>query len=243
MHSIKLLHLLKSCILTLCFIFPFALQGTALKAAPLDQAEATQIMADTITISGYLALKGEESYKDKPQNVLRAAIFAAYNAKMEFNLEQSVRKEDGEELLPPTSTIFAVGGKKFLPDDVLSREDNPELFEGIPEQYGVFVTKNGVELAALQFTGHKVSHPQKLECEGFLCDSIPNSKGYYANIEGLGDLGVEPELMNVQETKNGFILEVKLVQTMGEESEAPKFIRLELTPGEAPGTWKTKYLE
>ena len=122
-------------------------------------------------------------------------------------------------------------------------EDNPELFEGIPEQYGIFINKKAAELAALRFTGHKLTNHQKLTGECFLCDTIFKNNGYYLSIEGLGDIDVEPELQSVQEQNNTFILEVKLVQVMDGENEAPKIIHLQLNPGEVNGTWKINYIE
>ena len=236
MFTIKPGYDLKKCIITLFIISLFILNPNIVLAEKLSNEEATQIMVDAMTIAGYVGIKGEADYQKNPQNILRAALFGGYDAKMEYNFEQSLRKEEGQPLLPADAPLFTINGKTFRPDDVLNREDNPELFEGIPEQYDIFITKQGVELAALRFTGHKVAKHQKLSGEGFLCDTIFSTNGYYLSIEGLGDIGIEPELQSVEETKTGYILHVKLVQVM-ENEEAPKMIRLELNPGEVADTW------
>ena len=72
----------------------------------LDFAEAEKILEDTCLIWAYEGLKDENDYRDKPKNVIRAALFGAQDAHAWFKYQQSERKEQGQEALPRSTPLF-----------------------------------------------------------------------------------------------------------------------------------------
>ncbi len=226
--------------LCLCAALPACAAPGAAPAA-LAQQEAERILQDTFTIAGYVGLKGEADYAGKPQNIIAAALFGAFDAKMEYAFEQDRRKEQGEKPLPASAPLFTVNGRALSPDQVRSRDNAPALFKGLPEQYTTLVSREAVELAALRYTGHAVAR-HVAPATGFFGDTILNDKGYFVCIDGLGDLPEEPRLAQVTPRGDGFTLSGEILQIMGdgEDGGSARF-RLELTPGDAPGTWKRQY--
>ena len=215
-------------------------------AATLPQQEAERLLSDTYTLLCYMDLTGEADYADKPQNVLRAALFGAYDAKMGFAYEQEMRTEAGKPPLPANAPLFSVDGKPLPADQVVRRdEDSTGIFNNLPEEFTCFITKEAVELAAPYFTGHRFGeHVDPGELEG-LGRVILNDKGYFVSIDGLGDPGSEPVLKQIEPQGNGFVLTGEIEEYMGDPDEtkaAPAF-RLELMPGEVPGAWKRQYTQ
>ena len=212
-------------------------------AAALSRDEAVQILYDTHTIAGYVGLYGEPSYAGKPQNVLAAALFGAYDAKMMFRYQQDQRREEGKKPLPPSSPLFTAGGRSLAASQVLTRDDAPDLFRGLPEQYSAFVSREAAEIAALRYTGHAVKQHAAPAGNEFLGEVILNGKGYFVCIDGLGDLMHEPVLRQLSQKGSGFLLSGDIEQVMGDEGNAvPDTFTLELAPGDAPGTWKRQYV-
>lgn len=211
------------------------------RAAELSQKEAQGILEDAFVIAGYTGLHGESDFAGKPGNVIRAALFGAFDAKMACEFERDRLKEEGKPPLPESHPLFVVNGRSLMPDQVLSRGDVPSLFGGLPETYNVFISREAVELAALRYTGHAVSAHEAPGGEGFLGDTLLKEKGYFASIDGLGDLLVEPRLESVTPKGEGFVLAGKLFEP--DESAKPGTFTLELMPGDVAGTWKRQYTE
>lgn len=214
-------------------------------AADLSQDDAKRLLKDTTTIAAYLELKGESDYANKPENIIKAALFGAYDAKMTCAYEQDQRKEEGKPALPGTTALFAVNGQPVAADQVLRREDAPELFKNLSESFTCFITRDAAALAALHFTGHAVKEHNAPKGDGFLGDTLLDDKGYFVSIDGLGDAATEAVLKNVAPQGDGFVLTGEVVEVMGDpdEKEKPGTFRLELKPGDVPGTWKRQYSE
>ena len=221
------------------------LLATSGMAADMSQAEAKRLLEDTKMIASYLDLKGESDYAKMPQHIIEAALFGCYDAKMQFAYEQEQRKETGKPALPGTSALFTVNGKAVTADQVLRREDAPDLFKNLAESFTCFITRDAVSLAALQFTGHALKKHSVPKGNEFFGDSLLNDKGYFVCIDGLGDAPTEAVLKKVTPQGNGFLLTGEVIEVMGdpEEHKKPGTFRLELTPGDVPGTWKRQYTE
>ncbi len=239
-HTLKILPMLSFLALSLTFV-----PAKQCRAADLSQQEAEHILEDTATIASYLGLKGESDYVNKPQNIIMAALFGCYDAKMRFHFEQEQRKEAGKQALPGTTPLFTVNGQSVTADQVMTREDNPKLFKKMPDSCTCFITRNAVTLAALQFTGHTVKKHQAPKGNEFFGESILNDKGYFVSIDGLGDAPTEAVLKKVAPRGQGFLLTGEVIEVLGDpdEKKKPGTFRLELTPGDAPGTWKRQYSE
>lgn len=214
-------------------------------AADLSQNEAKRLLQDTTTIAAYLDLKGESDYENKPGNVIKAALFGAYDAKMSFAYEQQRLKEEGKKPLPGNAALFSVNGQPVRADMVLRREDAPDVFKNLSESFTCFITRDAAELAALHFTGHAIKEHSALKGDEFFGDTILNDKGYFVSIDGLGDTATEAVLKKVAPQGDGFVLTGEVVEVMGDpdERKKPGAFRLELKPGDAPGTWKRQYTE
>jgi len=87
------------------------------RAADLPRQEAERILQDTYIIAGYVGLNGESDYAGRPQNVIMAALFGAYDAKMAYVFEQDRRKEAGEKPLPASTPLFTVAGRAAVQYD------------------------------------------------------------------------------------------------------------------------------
>ena len=235
-----LLSLLSIAIITLSLALPKP--GIA---ATLSQEEAKRLLIDTSTIATYLTLKGESDYANKPDNIIKAALFGAFDAKMEFTFEQEQRKEEGKQTQSDTTAMFTVNGQPVTADQVLMREEAPEIFKNLSEKFTCFVSKEAVALAALHFTGHSIKNHKAPKGDEVLGDTLLNDKGYFVSIEGLGDAPTEAVLKSVSPQGDGFVLRGEVVEVMGdpEEMEKPGKFCLELKPGDVPGTWKRQYSE
>ncbi|MBE6440814.1 MAG: hypothetical protein E7022_00560 [Desulfovibrio desulfuricans] len=214
-------------------------------AADLSQDDAKRLLKDTATIASYLELKGESDYTGKPQNIIKAALFGCYDAKSAFAYAQEGRKEAGKPTQPGTTALFTVNGKAVTADQILRREDAPDAFKNLAESFTCFMTRDAVALAALRFTGHRVKEHSAPKGDEFFGDVLLNDKGYYVSIDGLGDAPTEAVLKKVVPQGDGFVLTGEVVEVMGdpEEHKKPGTFRLELTPGDVPGTWKRRYSE
>ena len=212
------------------------------KANALSQDDALGILYDTHTIAGYVGLRGESDYAGNPQNIIAAALFGAYDAKMRYRFEQEQRKEEGKQKLPLSAPLFKTGGYSIAPSQVLIRDEAPAVFKGIPAQYTAFVSREAAEISALRFTGHSIKQHMGPANNEFLGKVILNKNGYFVCIDGLGDLPEEPVLKQFLPKENGFILSGKLEQVMGDGDNAdPDKFMLELSPGDVEGTWKRQY--
>ena len=219
--------------------------ATPIMAADLSPKDAQRLLNDTKMLFSYLGLKGESDYAAKPENIIKAALFGCFDAKMSFNFEQEERKEAGKAALPKTTPLFKVNGKAVTANQVLMRDDAPNLFKNVPESFTCFIVKDAIALGALYFTGHSIKKHTAPKGNELLGDTLLNDKGYYVSIEGLGDAATESELKKIKPQGEGFVLTGKVVEVMdgGEEQNKAKIFRLELKPGEAPGTWKRQYIE
>ncbi len=214
-------------------------------AADLSQDDAKRLLKDTTTIAAYLELKGESDYAGKPENIIKAALFGCYDAKMAFAYAQGERKEAGKPALPATTALFTVNGKAVPANQVLRREDAPDVFKNLPESLTCFMTRDAVALAALHFTGHGIKEHRAPKGDEFFGETRLNDKGYFVSIDGLGDTATESVLKKISPKGDGFVLTGEVIQVMGDpdEHKKPGTFRLELMPGEAPGTWKRQYSE
>ncbi|MBQ7609200.1 MAG: hypothetical protein IJU76_14725, partial [Desulfovibrionaceae bacterium] len=135
------------------FLLLFALWLSPVSASELSFEEADSILQDTYTLVGYMELSGEKDYGN-PHNVIRAALFGAFDSVMQYELDLNRRTAEGEEPLDPNFPLFTVEGRVFTPTMTASREKAPALFADKPEQYTTFISREAVEIAALRFTGH-----------------------------------------------------------------------------------------
>lgn len=214
-------------------------------AADLSQDDAKRLLDDTTTIAFYLEIKGESDYVGKPQNIIKAALFGCYDAKSAFAYAQEERKEAGKPTLPGTTALFTVNGKAVRADQILRREDAPDMFKNLAESITCFMTRDAVALAALHFTGHALKEYSEPKGDDFFGEVILNDKGYFVSIDGLGDAAKEAVLKKVEPQGDGFVLTGEVVEVMGdpEEHKKPGTFRLELKPGDVPGTWTRQYFE
>lgn len=211
-------------------------------AAALSQKEAEALLQDAFTIHGYVELNGEKDYAGNPANVVAAALFGAFDSAMSRHAENDRLKEEGGKPLPKDAPLFTVAGQALAPGEVVSRDDEPAIFKGRPEQFNYFISRKAVELAALRFTG-RVIKTHVAPKSGMLADTVMTDKGYFVAIDGLGDLGEEPVLKKVEPKGSGFVLTGVLEQTMGEPEPGvkPAHFKLVLAPGDQPGTWKRQF--
>ena len=228
-------------VLLLACLFLALFSARAGSAAELSPKDARSVLEEAFIIAGYTGLHGESEFAGKPQNVIRAALFGAFDAKMRYVFEQDRLEEEGKPPLPASHPLFVVNGRALMPDQVKDRDEAPDLFTGLPEQYNVFISREAVELAALRYTGHSVAKHEAPGGEGFLGDTLLNDKGYFVSIDGLGDLIIEPELKSVTPRGEGFVLAGALLEP--DESAKPGAFALELMPGDVAGTWKRQYTE
>ena len=208
-------------------------------AAQLDFAEAEKILEDTCLIWAYEGLKDENDYRDKPQNVVRAALFGAQDAYAGFKYHQYERKEQGQAALPRSTPLFTIGEQTFAADQVVEYGENPDAFKGLPrpdggilEHYTHRITRQAVELAALRFTGHKVMQ------HAAPASTLLTDAGSFVVIDGLGDSGKEPKLHAVTPIAGGFLLTGEIANVFDNDEPPVEYFELELAPGDAPGCWK-----
>lgn len=218
--------------------------ATTVLAAPaaLSRREAEKVLQETFAVATYVELNGEEDYAGRPQEIIRAALFGAFDALMERLAEQDQRKARGEPPLPAHAPLITVARRSIPADRVLLRSASPAAFRGLPEQYTVFADRKAVELAALRYTGHAVTRHMAPGGKGYLGDTILNDGGYYMNIGELGEAAEEPRLRTIMPRGAGYVLRGDLVQLFKDAKRPPAAFTLELTPGDAPGTWKRRYV-
>ncbi|MBO4368502.1 MAG: hypothetical protein J5803_00140, partial [Desulfovibrio sp.] len=171
---------------SILLVTSFLMLPTKAMAAELSQADAKRLLQDTALIESYLNLKGESDYVGDPLNIIKAALFGAFDAKMSFLYKQENRKEEKKDLLPQNAPLFVVDGKSVTADQVIMRDEASDLFKNLPETCTGFITRNAVELAALYFTGHRIKEHKAPKGDEMLGDTILKENGYYISIEGLG---------------------------------------------------------
>ena len=214
----------------------------AAQSAALSFDEARRIVQDTFTTWLYVGVKDEADYA-APENVIRAALFGAYDARAGFDYEQSLKKEKGEKPAPLSALLFSVGGQSVAAQQVVRQEDNPALFKGVPPvrmEWGdtprnVCIDRRAVELAALRFTGHAVTKHAAPK------DVLLNEAGYFMLLDGLGDTGREAQLERVTPSGKGYVLSGTLKNLM-DDGRPDESFRLTVAPGDAPGTWRREAL-
>ncbi len=241
MRIITHLILPRLCMAAFCAAFAL-LCAMPCSAANLSRQEAERILLDTHTISRYVGLNGESDYAGKPQNIIFAALFGAFDAKMYYAYEQEELREQGKKPKSPAAPVFTAGGRSLAPSQVLVRDDAPDMFKGLPEEYTAFISREAAEIAALRYTGHALAKHEAPQGHDLFGKVILDAKGYYVCIDGLGDLPEDVVLKQFSSSGKGFLLRGEITQSMGDEGdEGPETFRLELTPGDAPGTWKRQY--
>ncbi|MBQ6657054.1 MAG: hypothetical protein IJM64_07215 [Ottowia sp.] len=214
----------------------------AAQGAELSFDEASRIVQDTFTIWLYEGVKDEADYA-KPENIIRAALFGAYDARAGFNYEQAMKKVKGEASAPLSTPLFSVGGRSVAAQQVVLQEDKPALFKGLPSvkmewgeaSYNVHLDRQTVELAALRFTGRTVAKHTAPK------DVYLNEAGYFTLIDGLGDAGREPQLARVEPRGKGYVLSGTLKNEM-DDGQPDESFHLSIVPGDAPGTWRREAL-
>lgn len=217
-------------------------------AAELDRAEAERIVNDTLTLKIYVGLADEKDFREKPESVIVAALFGAFDAKSAHDFEQNERKEKGEAATD--APLFTVDGQALAADQVRDSYADPKFFEGLPTPpaapdmpedaampYNIFVSRQAVELAALRFTGRRITEHKAPEGD-FL-----DERGYFTVIDGLGDSGKEAKLEKVTPKGDGYTLTGTIANYMDDEGPKSYAFTLELIPGDAPGTWKRAAFE
>ena len=208
----------------------------------LPLGEARRIVQDTFTTWQYVGVNDDTGYA-VPENVIRAALFGAYDARVGFDYEQSQKKEKGEKPAPLTALLFSVGTRSVTARQVVLQADNPVLFEGVPPvrmEWGeascnVFIDRQTVELAALRFTGRAVTKHIAPK------NALLTEAGYFVLFDGMGDSGLEVQLERVERSENGYVLTGTLKNLMGDKPPVESF-RLSLVPGDTPGAWKRETL-
>lgn len=216
------------------------LSGVRSSAAEISPTDAEEVLQDTLTLDVYVGIRDENDFRGKPQNVIKAALFGAFDAKMKFLYEQAMLREKGLKTASADSTLFSVDGRALSADQVVSNDEKPEIFRSLPkpggegpDQYTHFIGKQAVELAALRFTGHKISHHAAPD------DSVlMTEKGYFVVIDGLGDSGREAKIEHISPQGEGCILSGKIENLFDDGKARFEDFTLQLVPGDAPGTWK-----
>ncbi len=227
-------------------IFTIIFCETNCIALELTHEEAEKILKNTATMSWYMDINGENDYKKDDINIIRVALFGLFDAKTEFLYNQEQIVEKGKKKLPENTPLFTVNGKAVTADQVVMREDSPQLFKDISDDFMCFMTRDAVSLAALYFTGHNLKEHIAPKDNDMIGEVLLNKNGYFIGIEGMGDTATEAKLKNIAPQGNGFVLTGEVVEiASGEPSEqsTPWSFRLELAPGDAPGTWKRQFTE
>ncbi len=230
--------------LTACALFIAGfLVASPLHAAELSREEAESLLWDTFTIAAYTGLNGESDYAGKPENIICAALFGAFNAKMEWDFQQEYRAQNGGSPQPDDMPLFTVCGKPLMPEGVHTREDYPSFFRNVPETFTAFVSREAAELSALHFTGPLLSEHRLPPAGSMLGETKLTAKGYFISVEGLGDvpIGVDPKMFSHE--GNSWVLMGELVDLNAEDDAPLPRFRLKLYPGEVPGAWKRQYEE
>ncbi len=214
-----------------------------LHAAELSREEAESLLWDTFTIAAYTGLNGESDYAGKPENIICAALFGAFNARMERDFQQEYRAQNGGSPLPDDTPLFTVCGKPLMPEGVYTRENYPSFFHDLPETITAFVSREAAELSALHFTGHPISEHRLPPAGSILGETKLTAKGYFISVEGLGDvpIGVNPKMFSHE--GNSWVLMGELIDMNAEDDTPMPRFRLTLYPGEVPGTWRRQYAE
>lgn len=231
----------------------------ALVAAPassaagvLERAQAEQILQDTHSAMSYAGVAVEADFR-KPENIVAAARWGAYDAKAGLQFAREQRREKG--LPPGPDIILGVNGKKLGPEAGQSPDEAPARFQGLPQAqlfdeppnngsgsrtpYNVFVSREAAELAALRYTGHTL--PADAVPRGILAAGVlAREEGYFFVVDGIGDNGREAVLDSITPKGEGYVLSGTLRDYFGDEGGGSKktSFTLELAPGDAPGTWK-----
>ena len=213
------------------------------RAADLSLQEADDILQDTHTIAGYMEIAGESDYAAKPDKVIAAALFGAFDARMAYAFREEQRKESGEKPLDASAPLFTVAGQALGPSEVILRSGSPDMFKGLSDRYTAFISRRAAELSSLRYTGHAITRHAAPEGSELLGDVILDDKGYFVCIDGLGDLMMEAVLRQVMVRDGGYLLTGELLPGMGDDGARPGDFKLILTPGEVPGTWKRQYTE
>ncbi len=217
--------------------------ASPLHAAELSREEAESLLWDTFTIAAYTGLNGESDYAGKPENIICAALFGAFNARMERDFQQEYREQNSGSPLPDDTPLFTVCGNPLMPEGVYTRENYPSFFNGLPETVTAFVSREAAELSALRFTGHPFSEHRLPPAGSILGETKLTAKGYFISVEGLGDvpIGVNPKMFSHE--GNSWVLMGELIDMNAEDDTPMPRFRLTLYPGEIPGTWRRQYAE
>ena len=230
-------------------------------ASEMSKEEAVEILRDTITIT-YNSLPDESRF-DNSDNVIKAALFGAFEAKANFKSKMLPAKEKGQTVTQ-SNVLFQVGEEIFYADQVTTQSESPEIFRNIPkpenapDYYTDFISKRAVELAALRYTGHKItkhSAPKNMwlndkgyfnyfsHMQSYINPHILiNEKGYLIIIEEIG-IKMTFKLMEVIPKNDGYVINALLTQyDYNHSNNEPESIvvKLELIPGDVAGTWKRK---
>ena len=217
--------------------------ASPLCAADLSRDEAESVLWDTFTIASYTGLNGESDYAGEPGNIICAALFGAFNARMEFDFRQEYMEQNGGSASSEDAPLFTVNGRPLMPDGVHTRENYPSFFRGVPEQYTAFVSREAAELAALHFTGRILKEHRQPAAGGILGETQLTPKGYFIGVDGLGDIPIDLVVRKYAREGEAWIIAGDLIDMNADDGDAPSTFLLRLTPGEAPGTWKRQYME
>ena len=218
---------IKSYVLSLLLTVLIWLPGGT--AGAMNAAEAESIFNDSFTIWAFVGARAvQDAELEKNPELLRdITLFWVYDAIM--TLESA--PEAGDD-----GIILSFNGQELRADQAASRYSRAELFQGIPDRYNFFVSRQAAEMASLWLTGRKLIHrnfpanPEGMFWGGVLLDD----RGYWFTVDGVGDPMREPLLQDFYADGDGWILKGQIL----EEGEEPQEAELRLSPGDAPGTWK-----
>ncbi|MBQ7617955.1 MAG: hypothetical protein IJS50_03685, partial [Desulfovibrio sp.] len=85
------------------------------KNLSLTPKEAEEILQDTFTIAGYVGLNGEKDYLTLEENIIRAALFGAFDAKNTYSFELNESQEENKT--PPSKVLFKIGQEEVLENE------------------------------------------------------------------------------------------------------------------------------
>lgn len=159
-------------------------------------------------------------------------------------VNEEILQEEGKPPLPDSVPVISAGGMSVGKDQFVRFKDDPAFFKGRPERCSVFFTRKAAEAASLRYTGRvlgaHMSLPFRSDDDTF--GAVLEEKGYYLEIDGLGDYFETLHLKKVEPHESGFVLTGEIEPGPDDDSPVKDF-RIVLTPGDRPGTWRRQYTE
>ena len=213
------------------------LPALSASGAELSRQEAEALLDASFSLSAAAGLADEGDFAGKPENVILAGLYCAWDAKHAWQAAQDRRAD-------PQAPVIKAGKAQAGRSEIeVDRARRPALFRGRPEKYTAFASRRAVELAALTCTGHAVKEHRAPAGEGFLGDTLLDARGYFYAIGGIEVPIESPRLLEMKKRDGGYVLTGSIVRNEYSANPGARVgtFELVLAPGDAPGAWKRRW--